>query len=125
MQEITKEQYIRSINDYEKLYLIVTENDIVYLKADIERGGDIELRVEIMDFELDTSLTFWEACGECRGRYCGGINFIEYNSYEEACANVLDDFLKLAPDSIYLQCDDNELKSVLEKYRNQSIYILT
>lgn len=125
MKEITKEQFIQSINDYEKLYLIATENDKVYLKADIERGGDIELRVEIMDFELDISLSFWEACSECRGRYCGGINFIEYNSYEEACLNVLDDFLKFAPDSIYLQCDENELKCVLEQYRNQSIYILT
>ncbi|MGN1305119.1 MAG: hypothetical protein ACI4YB_08800 [Oscillospiraceae bacterium] len=125
MQEITKEQYVQSVNDYEKLYLITIENNEVYLKADIERGGDIELRVEIMDFKLDTSLTFWKACGECRCRYPGGIYFIEYDTYEEAQLNVIDDFLNLSPNSIFLFCEDNELQEVAEKYNNQSVYVLT
>lgn len=124
MRVITKEQYIQSIYDYEKLYLITIENNKVYLKADIERGGDIELRIEMMDFKLDTSLTFWEACGECRCRYPGGIYFIEYDTYEEAQLNVIDDFINLSPNSIFLFCEDNELQAVAEKYNNQSVYVL-
>ena len=125
MLVITKEQYIQSIYDYEKLYLITIESNIVYLKADIERGGDIELRIEMMEFKLDTSLTFWESCCECRCRYPGGISFIEYDTYEEAQLNVIDDFLNLSQNSIYLFCEENELIAVAEKYNNQSVYVLT
>ena len=78
MQEITKEQYIERINDHERLYLVTTDDHNIYLKADIEYGGEIGLRIEMMDFKLDTSLTFWNACNECRCRYTGGICFIEY-----------------------------------------------
>lgn len=125
MLVITKEQYVQSIYDYEKLYLITVKNKEVYLIADIERGGDIELRVEMMNFQLDTSLTFWEACGECRCHYPGGIYFIEYNTYEEAQANVINDFLNLSQNAIYLFCEENELPAVAEKHNNQNIYVLT
>lgn len=61
MKEITKKQYIERINDYERLYLVMTDDHNIYLKADIEYGGEIGLRIEMMDFKLDTSLTFWNA----------------------------------------------------------------
>lgn len=88
MQEITKEQYIERINDHERLYLVTTDDHNICLKADIEYGGEIGLRIEMMEFKLDTSLTFWNACNECRCRYTGGICFIEYD-YEETKPNVI------------------------------------
>lgn len=125
MQEITKEQYIKRINDYERLYLVTTDDHNIYLKSDIERGGEIGLRIELMDFMLDTSLTFWNACNECRCRYTGGICFIEYDTYEEAKQNIIIDFLNLSPNAIYLFCKDNEIQEAADNYSNQNIYILT
>lgn len=125
MQEITKEQYIKRINDYERLYLVTTDDHIIYLKADIEYGGEIGLRIEMMDFKLDTSLTFWNSCNECRCRYTGGICFIEYDTYEEAKQNVIIDFLNLSPNAIYLFFKDSEIQEVADSFSNQNIYILT
>ena len=125
MQEITKEQYIKRINDYERLYLVTTDDHNIYLKSDIERGGEIGLRIEMMDFMLDTSLTFWNACNECRCRYTGGICFVEYDSYEEAKQNIIIDFLNLSPNAIYLFCKDTEIQEVADSFSNQNIYILT
>lgn len=124
MQEVTKEKYIQSIMDFETLYLIEIENNKVFLKSDIECGGDIGLRTEIMNFKLDTSLTFRETCSECRSHYTGGIQFIEYDSYDDAKLSVIDDFLNLSPQSIYLICEDKELQAFTTKYNNQSVYIL-
>lgn len=125
MQEVIKDCFMQNIIDCEKLYLINIENNEVILKADIERGGDIGLRVEMMNFKLDTSLTFWESAIECRSRYSGGIQFIEYDTYEEAQLNIIDDFLSLSPQSIYLMCENNELQLIATKYNYQSIYVLT
>ncbi|MGN1137067.1 MAG: hypothetical protein ACI4SF_12720 [Oscillospiraceae bacterium] len=79
----------------------------------------------MMDFKLDTSLTFWNACNECRCRYTGGICFIEYDTYEEANQNVIMDFLNLSPDAIYLFCQDTEIQAAADNYQNHNIYILT
>lgn len=125
MQEITKEQYIERINDHERLYLVTTDDHIICLKADIEYGGEIGLRIEMMDFKLDTSLTFWNACNEFRCRYTGEICFIEYDTYEEAKQNIIIDFLNLSPNAIYLFCKDNEIQEAADNYSNQNIYILT
>lgn len=125
MQEITKEQYIERINDHERLYLVTTDDHNICLKADIEYGGEIGLRIEMMEFKLDTSLTFWNACNECRCRYTGGICFIEYDTYEEAKQNIIIDFLNLSPNAIYLFCKDNEIQEAADNYSNQNIYILT
>lgn len=125
MQEITKEQYIERINDYERLYLVTTDDHNIYLKADIECGGEVGLRIEMMDFKLDTSLTFLNACNECRCRYTGGICFIEYDTYEEAKQNVIIDFLNLSPNAIYLFCKDTEIQVAADNYQNHNIYILT
>ncbi|MBP1561158.1 MAG: hypothetical protein J6C96_07965 [Oscillospiraceae bacterium] len=125
MQEITKEQCIERINDHERLYLVTTDDHNICLKADIEYGGEIGIRIELMDFMLDTSLTFWNACNECRCRYTGEICFIEYDTYEEAKQNIIIDFLNLSPNAIYLFCKDNEIQVAADNYSNQNIYILT
>ncbi len=122
MQELTQAQYLQNIADYEKLYLIITENDKVFLRADIENAET--LRIEMMYFEMDTSLTFWEANSECRGNYAGKIFFVEYEGIEPAKINILNDFLNLCTNSIFLLCDNDELKNILPKYPNESIYII-
>lgn len=79
MKEVTRTQYISSVIDYEQLYLIEAISGKVFLCSDIEYGGDLQIpRIEMMYFEMDISLSFHNACSECRARYTGGINFAEY-----------------------------------------------
>lgn len=123
MKEVTKEQCLSSVTDLEKLYLIQTDNGKVYLLSDIEYGGDIGLRIEIMNFEMNTKLPFSTANSECRGHYIGGITFIEYNTKEEADRYVLTEFLDLKKNAIYLLCSECEFKEVSQLYLNNIIYI--
>jgi len=118
MKEVTREEYIKNITDYEKLQLIIVEDDKIFLRADIEY--EEVLRIEMMYFEMDTSLNFGDANSECRGRYAGGIYF--FDTDEE---NVIEEFLKLDASAIYLICAEDDLKNILPRYKNTSIYILT
>ena len=121
MQEVTREFYTKNIADYEKVMLIETEEDKIYLRADIE--NEENLRIETMDFEMDSSLNFIDSNSESRN--CNKkIYFIEYKSNELAERNILKDFLNLSDNAIFLLCRDNELKNILPKYKNQSIYVL-
>ncbi len=118
MQEVTREEYVKNITDYEKLHLIIVEDDKIFLRADIE--DEENLRIEMMYFEMDTSLNFGDANSECRGRYAGGIYFCDTD--EE---NVLEEFLNIDGTAIYLICAEDDLKNILSRYKNTSIYILT
>ena len=112
MKEITKEQYLQDVNDFEKMYLIAVDGGRVFLRADIERGGEVGLRIETMNFELDTAFGFWQANVDCRGRYAGGISFIEYENYDEAESRVMDDFVGIADRATFVYCGDGELKNI-------------
>lgn len=118
MQEVTREDYVKNITDYEKLYLIIVEDDEIFLRADIE--DEENLRIEMMYFEMDTSLNFTNANSECRGRYAGGIHFFETDA-----ENVIEEFLNIDGTAIYLICAEDDLKNILPRYKNTSIYILT
>lgn len=122
MKELTKIQYIESVNNYEKLYLIINDDESVFLRADIE--NEETLRIEMMYFELNTAFSFSLATSECRGKYTGKIYFIEYDNDKDAEKNILEDFLNLNNDAIFLLCKDAELKNILPKYSNKSIYIV-
>ena len=124
MQEISRKEYINNVVDYEKLYLILVDDDKVYLRADIE--NEENLRIEIMDFEMDTSLNFLESNSDSRN--CGRkIYFIEYDSYEMAEKNIVKDFMNLYENCeiVYLLCREDDLKNILQKYKNKSIYVIT
>ena len=129
MQEISREEYISRINPQENCYLnlnlIYCSEDKIYLIADIEDKGN--LRIEMMKFKMDTSLNFLEANSECRGRYSGGIYFIEYDSEEETEKNIIKDFMDIETyvEIIYLLCKEDDLKNILPKYKNKIIYVMT
>ena len=126
MQVLSKEQYVSTISDIEKAYLISIKYGKAYLRADIEKAGDIGLRIEMMDFELDTSYGFYKANNICRNNYSGGISFIEYDSFEEAERSALNDFLRISDNAIFLFCDDNELNELMNNYSDDiDIYVVT
>lgn len=128
MKELTKEQYIErvSVSNYERAYLLLLEDNAVYLRANMDFGGDIGLRIEMMHFELDKKLGFWEADCNCRERYPGGIYFIEYESFEEAEEKIINDFLDLEENVIYLYSEDNELKDLVNSYPDKTlVYVVT
>ena len=122
LQKLTRQEYVSNIVDLESLHLLTVSDGKVYLRSDIELTGDGELRIEMMDFMLDQSLTLSEANSVCRGHYAGGIYFIEYGSIREAKENIMADFLEIEPDGIYLFCNDDELKQITEKYTNKNVY---
>ena len=110
----------------EKIYLVELVNDRMYLLSDIEKGGDIGLRIENMFFEMNTLLGFQKANRESRGNYSGGISFIEYNDYNEAECNIINDFIYLEKEAIYLSCFDTDMERVIYKYPPRTrIYIIT
>ena len=122
MKEISREEYIKNIVDYEKLYLILVDDDKVFLRSDIE--NEENLRIEMMNFEMNTSLNFLESNSDSRN-FGGKIYFIEYDSYETAEKNIVEDFLNIESNSIYLICNESDLKNILQKYKNKSIYVIT
>ena len=131
MKEISREEYISKINpektEYLNLNLIITEESKVYLRADIENEEDF--RMEMMYFEMDTSLNFLEANSECRDEYSGGIYLEIYEDWEEGEKNIINDFMNLYEDDneeiIYLLCREDDLKNILPKYKNKFIYVMT
>jgi len=119
MQEISRE-YIENVCDYENIYLILTEDDKVFLRADIENEDD--LRIEMMYFEMDISLSFSNANSDSRN--CGGkIYFIEYDNSENAKRDIFKDFFNIGVNPIYLICRDDDLGNILQQYKNKSIYV--
>lgn len=119
MKEITREEYIKNISDYEKLHLIKVENEKIYLRADIE--DEENLRIEMMNFEMNVSLNFTDSNSDSRN--CGGkIYFIEYENYDTAKKDIVKDFLDIGQNAIYLLCDEKDLKKILQRYKNKMIY---
>ena len=122
MKELTRQRYIENICDYEKLYLIVTETDKIYLRADFE--NEENLRIEMLHIELNPALKFLDAEQEGRKNYCGKIYFIEYETGEIAKANILADFLNLAEyDAIFLLYENDNLKNILKTYQKKYIFL--
>lgn len=122
MKELTRQQYIENIYDYEKLYLLIVEDENIYLRADFE--NEENLRIEMFYFELNTSLKLLDAEQEARESHCGKIYFIEYENNEIAEKNFLTDFLNLADDNaIFLLYENDDLKKILEIYPNKYIFL--
>jgi len=123
---VDKKTYINSIDNGEKAFLIfIDEDNVIWLLADLEIGGDSErYRVELMDFELNPQEDILLTTVECRGFYCGGITFIEYDKKkEETFELALGDFIMLKDNAKYLICDNNDLLSISRIGTNQYMYI--
>lgn len=122
MKELTHQQYIENICDYEKLYLLVTEDDRIYLRADFE--NEEILQIEMLHAELNPALNFLESEQVGRENYCGKIYFIEYENSEIAEKNILTDFLDLADDdAIFLLYENDDLKKILKTYPNKYVFL--
>ena len=126
IQFVSKERYINSIANGEKAFLIYVDNDsTVWLQADMEIGGNSEqYRVELMDFELNPQEGILLTTVECRGFYCGGIRFIEYEKNAESTYTfALANFLNLQGNAKYLLCEDTDLSPISKAKTDQYYYI--
>ena len=118
--------------DAENALLIHIENGIPYLRADIEYGGEIHPRIELMNFALvqdesDFSEKISDLNSECRGYYAGGICFIEYENEDVADNNFLYDFLKAYEEKtspLYMSCKETALKRICTVFPNADIFLL-
>ena len=122
---VDKNIYSASILDCEKAFLLyVDEEGYVWIKADIEIGGNPPReRVELMDFQIDIEKTILLATIECREFYCGGITFIEYDKYFDTFKLALNDFLNMQDNVKYIICDDTDLSNIAYMEYNQYLYI--
>lgn len=123
LQFVDRDTYKNAIINPERAFLLYVDNENkISLQADIELGGDpVNYRVELMDFELDSTKPILLSTVECRGFYCGGINFIEYDAaIEDTSELAINDFLKLSYEADYLLCKNYDLcrinKTVNDKY---------
>lgn len=123
LQFVDRDTYKNAIINPERAFLLYVDNENkISLQADIELGGDpVNYRVELMDFELDSTKPILLSTVECRGFYCGGINFIEYDAaIEDTSELAINDFLRLSDEADYLLCKNYDLcrinKTVNDKY---------
>ena len=123
LQFVDRDTYKNAIINPERALLLYVDNENkISLQADIELGGNpVNYRVELMDFELDSTKPILLSTVECRGFYCGGINFIEYDAaIEDTSELAINDFLKLSYEADYLLCKNYDLcrinKTVNDKY---------
>lgn len=131
-KNFTQKIYIKNLDEMKntenhlRFNLLITEYNKIYLRSDIAESEGI-LRIEMMYFEMDTSLDIWRANSDCRGRYSRGIYFIEYDSEKEAEENIVKAFMSIQDDGeeIYLLCNENELEDILKNYPNKAIYVMS
>lgn len=123
LQFVDRDTYKNAIINPERAFLLYVDNENkISLQADIELSGDpVNYRVELMDFELDSTKPILLSTVECRGFYCGGINFIEYDAaIEDTSELAINDFLRLSDEADYLLCKNYDLcrinKTVNDKY---------
>lgn len=126
LQFVDRDTYKNAIINPERAFLLYVDNENkISLQADIELGGDpVNYRVELMDFELDSTKPILLSTVECRGFYCGGINFIEYDAaIEDTSELAINDFLKLSDEADYLLCEDMDLCKIIETINNRYFYV--
>lgn len=126
LQFVDRDTYKNAIINPERAFLLYVDNENkISLQADIELGGDpVNYRVELMDFELDSKKPILLSTIECRGFYCGGINFIEYDAaIEDTSELAINDFLKLSDEADYLLCEDVDLCKIIETINNRYFYV--
>lgn len=126
LQFVDRDTYKNAIINPELAFLLYVDNENkISLQADIELGGDpVNYRVELMDFELDSTKPILLSTVECRGFYCGGINFIEYGEeIDDTSELAINDFLKLSDEADYLICEDMDLCKIIETINNRYFYV--
>ena len=126
LQFVDRDTYKNAIINPERAFLLYVDNENkISLQADIELGGDpVNYRVELMDFELDSTKPILLSTVECRGFQCGGINFIEYGEeIDDTSELAINDFLKLSDEADYLICEDMDLCKIIETINNRYFYV--
>ena len=123
-QVLLKETFIDSILNSEKAFLLyIDKNHKVWLRADMEYGGDPpRYRVELMNFNLDIAKPILYTTVECRGFYCGGICFIEFDA-EDTSDLTTNDFINLSDKTVYILCDDKDLAEISERFSDCFVYV--
>ncbi len=124
MLKITKQYYKEQLHNIENAFLLQIDSDQIYLLSDVEYGGTFEnARVEMMRFCLNPSETILDEVSNCRGRYAGGITFLENDKeLRQSMEQAKTDFLTLSDTDIFLICDNDELEQ-LRKYAGKQVYI--
>ncbi len=124
LQVLIKETFIDSILNSERAFLLyIDKNHKVWLRADMEYGGDPpRYRVELMNFNLDIAKPILYTTVECRVSYCGGICFIEFDA-EDTLDLTTNDFINLSDKAVYILCDDKDLAEIAERFSDCFVYV--
>lgn len=121
----SKTEFRETIKDCERAFLLfIDENKDVWLKADLEIGGNpLCERVEIMDFKLNPKQPILSEIVLCRGFYRGGITYFEYNPQSDVLNASIKDFINLEDEASYIICDDMDLSEISTIKPNHYLYI--
>ena len=124
MIKASKQSFFEQIHNIENAFLLQINTDQIYLLSDMEYGGITEnARVEMMRFCLNPSETILDEVSNCRGRYAGGITFLENDKeLRQSIEQAKTDFLALSDTDTFLICENDELKQ-LKKYEGKQVYI--
>lgn len=82
---VTREEFIRSVKDYENLIILSKDCGKIYIDAMLERGGMMNnLRMTIpRSFELeDSDGGIWDSIDYACGCHAGGIDYLEQTNCE-------------------------------------------
>ena len=124
MIKASKQSFFEQIHNIENAFLLQINTDQIYLLSDMEYGGISEnARVEMMRFCLNPLETILDEVSNCRGRYAGGITFLENDKeLRQSIEQAKTDFLALSDTDTFLICENDELKQ-LKKYEGKQVYI--
>lgn len=124
MTRTSKQSFFEQLHNIENAFLLQIDSDQIYLISDMEYGGTLEnARVEMMRFCLNPSETILDDVSNCRGRYAGGITFLENDKeLRQSIEQAKTDFLTLSDTDTFLLCENDELKQ-LKKYAGKQVYI--
>lgn len=124
LKVLSKVLFHDSILNGERAFLLyIDESHKAWLRADMEYGGDPpRYRVELMNFNLDITKPILYTTIECRGFYCGGICFIEFDT-EDTLDLVTNDFINLSDEAVYILCDDKDLAEITKRLFDCFVYV--
>ena len=124
LKVLSKVIFHDSILNGERAFLLyIDESHKAWLRADMEYGGDPpRYRVELMNFNLDITKPILYTTIECRGFYCGGICFIEFDA-EDTLDLVTNDFINLSDEAVYIFCDDKDLAEITKRFFDCFVYV--
>lgn len=127
MLVVTRDEYVKAIDDIERAYLLEIQRNTVYLRANMRVANNRYWylpRVEQLHAALGRGILLRAQARKARDLYTENITLSEFFGDEErAKADVIRHFLGLSGNALYAFCAEDELEVIRHAFTNESVYV--